>query len=125
MPDIALIAHLAGADLVATAKAYFGVSETFRIGRIEEAARSIPVTDYYDGLALSRANDTITQAARGITITALKRFAGEKDPAAAWFAADGARIEQVKSRMVALTEGGDLTVSRLAVAAGLMSDLTQ
>jgi len=27
--------------------------------------------------------------------------------------------------MVALTEGGDLTVSRLAVAAGLMSDLAQ
>ncbi len=125
MPDIALIAHLAGIDLVATAKAYFGVSEAFRIGRIEEAARSIPVTDYYDGLALSRASDTITQAARGITIAALKRFAKDKDPAAAWFAADGARIEQVKSRMVALTEGGDLTVSRLAVAAGLMSDLAQ
>ena len=125
MPDIALIAHLAGTDLVATAKAYFGVSEAFRIGRIEEAARSIPVADYYDGLALSRASDTITQAARGITIAALKRFAEEKDPAAAWLAADGARIEQVKSRMIALTEGGDLTVSRLAVAAGLMSDLAQ
>ena len=125
MPDIALIAHLAGADRVVTAKTYFGVSEAFRIGRIEEAARAIPVTDYYDGLALSRASDTITQAARGITIAALKRFAKDKDPAAAWFAADGARIEQVRNRMVALTEGGDLTVSRLAVAAGLMSDLAQ
>ncbi|WP_285668280.1 NAD-glutamate dehydrogenase [Brucella suis] len=125
MPDIALIAHLAGADVVAAAKAYFAVSEAFRIGRIEDAARSIPVADYYDGLALSRASDTITQAARGITIAALKRFAKEKDPAAAWLAADGARIEQVKNRMVALTEGGDLTVSRLAVAAGLMSDLAQ
>jgi len=125
MPDIALIAHLANADLVATAKAYFGVSEAFRIGRIEDAARSIPVTDYYDGLALSRASETITQAARGITIAALKRFAKEKDPAAAWLDADGVRIEQVRNRMVALTEGGDLTVSRLAVAAGLMSDLAQ
>jgi glutamate dehydrogenase len=125
MPDIALIAHLAEADLVATAKAYFGVSEAFRIGRIEDAARSIPVTDYYDGLALSRASETITQAARGITIAALKRFAKEKDPAVAWLDADGVRIEQVRNRMVALTEGGDLTVSRLAVAAGLMSDLAQ
>ncbi len=42
MPDIALIAHLAGADRVVTAKTYFGVSEAFRIGRIEEAARSSP-----------------------------------------------------------------------------------
>ncbi|ASV87622.1 bacterial NAD-glutamate dehydrogenase family protein [Ochrobactrum quorumnocens] len=125
MPDIALIAHLASADLVATAKTYFGVSEAFRIGRIEEAARTIPVTDYYDGLALSRASDTITQAARGITIAALKKHGKDKDPAATWFAEDAARIDQVKNRMVALTEGGDLTVSRLAVAAGLMSDLTQ
>ncbi|MBV2144815.1 NAD-glutamate dehydrogenase [Falsochrobactrum sp. TDYN1] len=123
MPDVALVAHLAKADLVSAAKAYFGVTEVFRIGRIEEAARAIPVTDYYDGLALSRAAETITQAARGITVAALKRFAREKDPASAWFAADGERIEQVRGRMVALTEGGDLTVSRLAVAAGLMSDL--
>ncbi|MCY1249906.1 hypothetical protein D9M72_634840 [compost metagenome] len=101
------------------------MSEAFRIGRIEEAARSIPVTDYYDGLALSRASDTITQAARGITIAALKKYGKDKDPAVTWFAEDAARIDQVKNRMVALTEGGDLTVSRLAVAAGLMSDLTQ
>ncbi|MBN9046111.1 MAG: NAD-glutamate dehydrogenase [Rhizobiales bacterium] len=125
MPDIALVAHLAGADLVAAAKAWFGVSDAFRIGRIEEAAKSIPVTDYYDGLALSRASETIMQAARGICVAALKRFAKESDPAAAWLAADGERIGLVRNRMVALTEGGDLTVSRLAVAAGLMSDLAQ
>ncbi|MFC4623756.1 NAD-glutamate dehydrogenase [Daeguia caeni] len=125
MPDIALVANRAGADLLTAAKVYFGVSEVFRIGRIEEAAQSIPVTDYYDGLALSRANETITQAARAITIAAVKRFGKEKDPVAAWLAAEGERLEQVKSRMVALTEGGDLTVSRLAVAAGLMSDLAR
>lgn len=125
MPDIALIAHLANADVVAAAKSYFGVSEAFRIGRIEEAAHSIPVTDYYDALALSRASETITQVARKISIAALQRFAGEADPAAAWLTADGARIDQVRGRMVALTEGGDLTVSRLSVAAGLMSDLAQ
>ncbi|MGU3401012.1 NAD-glutamate dehydrogenase [Brucellaceae bacterium D45D] len=125
MPDIALIAHFAKADLVLAAKAYFGISEAFRIGRIEEAARSIPIADYYDGLALSRASETIMHAARGITIAALKRFAKEKDPAEAWLTAEGTRINQVRSRMVALTEGGDLTVSRLSVAAGLMSDLAQ
>ncbi len=122
-PDIALIAHLSKADIVTAAKAYFGVTEAFRIGRIEEAARGVPVTDYYDGLALSRASETITQAVRGVTVTALKRFGKEKDPAAAWLSADAARIDALRARMVALTESGDLTVSRLAVAAGLMSDL--
>ncbi|PWL16795.1 NAD-glutamate dehydrogenase [Falsochrobactrum shanghaiense] len=123
MPDIALIAQLAKADLVAAAKTYFGVTEAFRIGRIEEAVRIIPVTDYYDGLALARASDTIMHAARSMTVTALKRFGKDKDPASSWLAANSARIEQVRGRMLALTEGGAPTVSRLAVAAGLMSDL--
>ena len=123
VPDVALIAHQAGLDPLLAAKAYFAVTDAFRTGRIETAARAIPVADYYDGLALSRANETITQAVRNITVAALKKFGKQADPVAAWMAADGVRIEQARNRMAALTEAGDLTVSKLAVAAGLMSDL--
>ncbi|WP_425373774.1 NAD-glutamate dehydrogenase [Phyllobacterium salinisoli] len=123
VPDIALIAHLSKSDLMAAARTYFTITEVFRLGRIEEAARTIPITDYYDGMALARANDTIAQATRAITIAALARFGGEKDPAAAWLAGGNPQVEAIRQRMTALAEGGDLTVSRLAVAAGLMSDL--
>jgi glutamate dehydrogenase len=123
VPDIALIAQRAKSDLVAAAKAYFAVVEAFRIGRIEEAARAIPVTDYYDGMALARANDTIAEATRSIAVAALTRFGGEKNPAAAWLESGNAHVEATRQRMTSLVEGGDLTVSRLAVAAGLMSDL--
>ena len=41
MPDIALMAKTAMADIVDAAKAFFGVSEAFRIPRIEDAAHSI------------------------------------------------------------------------------------
>jgi glutamate dehydrogenase len=34
------------------------------------------------------------------------------------------RISRTRDRLQSLTEGGDITVSRLTVAAGLMSDLT-
>ena len=74
IPDIALVATQGRSDLVAAAKAFFAVTESFRIGRIEDAVRSIAVTDYYDGLALSRAADVIgTRPARHRGVGAVGR----------------------------------------------------
>jgi glutamate dehydrogenase len=123
VPDIARVAQLAKADLVVAARAFFGITEAFRIGRISEATRSITPADYYDGLALSRATETISGARRAMAVTALSGFGKETDPVGSWLAAGGDRIVRTRERLQALTEGGDLTVSRLTVAAGLMSDL--
>ncbi|MHA6685781.1 NAD-glutamate dehydrogenase [Mesorhizobium sp. A556] len=124
IPDIALTARIAKADIVAAARAFFAVSEAFRIPRIEDAVHSITPSDYYDQLALSRAGDTIGAARRGIAVAALTSHAGAADPVASWLEAGGGNIARVRERLQALTEGGELTVSRLSVAAGLMSDLT-
>ena len=125
IPDIALTARLAGADIVAAAKAFFAVSDAFRISRVEEAAHSITPSDYYDQLALSRAGDTIGVARRGIAVAALTGHGQAADPVAAWLDAGGERVARIRERLQALTEGGDITVSRLSVASGLMSDLTE
>jgi glutamate dehydrogenase len=124
IPDIALVARMAKADILAAARAFFAVSEAFRIARVEEAARSISPPDYYDGLALTRATDTIGAARRGIAVAALTAFGKVDDPVARWLEAGGERIARTRERLQALTEGGEITVSRLSVAAGLMSDLT-
>jgi glutamate dehydrogenase len=123
IPDIAVVAAQGKADLVTSAKAFFDVTESFRISRIEEAVRSINVTDYYDGLALSRAADMIGNARRGIAVSALTADGKSGDPVGAWLAAGGDRIRLTRERLQALTEGGEITVSRLSVASGLMSDL--
>ena len=125
IPDIALVARRSGAELLAAARAFFAVSEAFRIVRIEEAARTITPSDYYDGLALSRATDMIGAARRGIAISALQNHAKSDDPVASWLEAGGERIVRVRERLQALTEGGELSVSRLTVASGLMSDLAE
>ncbi|MGX8011334.1 NAD-glutamate dehydrogenase [Mesorhizobium sp. ORM8.1] len=124
IPDVALTARMANADIVNAAKAFFAVSDAFRIPRVEEAARSIMPPDYYDQLALSRATDTIGAARRGIAVAALTAHAKAADPVAAWLEAGGERVARIRERLQALTEGGDITVSRLSVASGLMSDLT-
>ncbi len=123
MADIALIAYQGKAELMTAATAYFKIVDAFRIANIEKAASVVPVTDYYDGLALSRATDTITQATRAVTMEALTKFKGDADPVQSWLTRDAERIDGVRQRMIALTEGGDLSVSRLAVAAGFMADL--
>ena len=84
----------------------------------------ITPSDYYDGLALSRATDMIGAARGGIAISALSGFADSADPVDAWLDACGDRIARTRERLQALTEGGDITLSRLSVASGLMSDLT-
>jgi glutamate dehydrogenase len=123
IPDIALVASSSKAELKRAAQAFFAVTEAFRIDRIEEAARGISPSEYYEGLALSRANDMIGAARRGIAIAALQAHKKADDPVAAWSEAGGERIVRVRERLQSLTESGDLTVSRLTVAAGLMSDL--
>ncbi|TIP21966.1 MAG: hypothetical protein E5X92_10135, partial [Mesorhizobium sp.] len=124
IPDIALTARTANADIVSAARAFFAVSDAFRIPRVEEAARSIMPPDYYDQLALSRATDTIGAARRGIAVAALTGHGKAADPVAAWLEAGGEQVGRIRERLQALTEGGDITVSRLSVASGLMSDLT-
>jgi glutamate dehydrogenase len=124
VPDIALVARSSGAGIIEAAKAYFAVSEAFRIARIEDAARAIAPADYYDGLALTRAMDTIGAAGRGMAVAALTLHGRTGDPVARWLETGGERVTRTRERLQALTEGGDITVSRLSVAAGLMHDLT-
>ena len=124
VPDIVLAADTAKADLPEAAAAFFALSEAFRLSRIESAAGSLAPSDYYDGLALARAMDTIDAARRGMTIAALSAFGEGEDAAMRWIEAGGERVARVRERLQSLAEGGDLTVSRLSVAAGLMADLS-
>ncbi len=123
VPDVAKVARDAGSPMSAAATLFFQITEFFRLGRIEEAARAISATDYYDGLALSRANDMINGARHGIAVTALTRHAGDDDPFERWVEGNTMRIDRARKRIKSLLQSGDLTVSRLTVAAGLMEDL--
>ena len=124
VPDIAQVARQANADPVDAARAFFGISDTFRMERIFDAARSIVPADHYDGLALARATETVGVARRGVAVAALAAHGADADPVSAWVEAGGDRVARVRQRLQALTEGGDISVSRLTVAAGLMNDLS-
>ncbi|MCV0394308.1 MAG: NAD-glutamate dehydrogenase [Rhizobiaceae bacterium] len=124
LPDIGLVGAMSDTEPLSAAKAFFAVTETFRIGRMEVAARAIQPTDYYEGLALSRAGDMIDRARRSLAVSALTGHGKSADPVAAWLEAGGERIAHAREKLSSLTDAADITVSRLTVAAGLMTDLT-
>ena len=63
-PDIILVADRTGKAVGEVVATYFAARSFFQLDRIAGAAASIPVTDYFDRLALDRARDSIGDAER-------------------------------------------------------------
>jgi len=118
--DIHLVAAATERPLAEAAPIFFAVGETFRIARIESLAARLAVTDYYDGLARDRALEALAAARRRVAVEAVS--AGSLD---AWLAARGEEAARTLAAVEGLTEGEELTLSRLAVGAGLLSDLVR
>src|SRR5690606_18281338 len=99
IPDIAAVAEAAGSGLARTAAAYFQITEQFRLGWLADAARAVAAQDFYDGLALSRANDLIAAARRRIAVSALRSHPRSTDPVSEWLKAGGAGAQRLEARM--------------------------
>ncbi|MGV8937660.1 MAG: NAD-glutamate dehydrogenase [Allorhizobium sp.] len=125
VPEVMQIAQQTGASLARAVEGYIAVTEVFRIGRLLNAAQRVSTADHYDSLALTRCVDQIATARRNIVIAALTHHAAEKQPVHAWHAHDRIRINQLGTELVAISEGSEPSLSRIAVAAGLLTDLAQ
>jgi glutamate dehydrogenase len=123
--DIVLVAGKTDADVIEAAEAFFGVMEQFGLGRIIEEGNAIVLSDKFDRMALDRALANLMRALRDLTTDVL--MAGDADIAGrltAWHEARPEAIDRAVEAVGALTEG-EITVSRLSVAAGLLADLAR
>lgn len=84
-------------------------------------ARSLPITDYYDGLALDQALVSLDQAHRRIAVTVIGE--GGASPFDTWLEPRRDVVDRVLERMAALTEEEALSVSRVTVVANHLADL--
>lgn len=123
VPEIEEIARACGVDLKKASRQFFAVNDTFRIGRIEAAALRIDDRDRYATLALARNLNAIHAARRTITTAAISGFADERNPVEAWIASDRIRVERLRDQIMALAEDSAFDMSRLTVAAGMLSDV--
>ena len=123
--DIALVSQQTGSSLLKSANAIFRTTKVFRIGRIKLSAKEISTIDYYDGLALSHALHSIDNARRDLAIKALSDFPKSANPATDWVEANIKIAGHVRKTTIAIAKSGNINVSRLMVAANLLSDLAK
>ena len=123
--EIVLVSERAGISVEDAARTYFEVLQTFKLGHITEQVHKIEVKDYYDRLALDRALANLMRAQRDITLDVLSFNASDVETGlSAWHEARRDDIDRTKEMVEGITES-TLGVSRLSVAAGLLSDLAR
>ncbi len=64
--NVVPIADRAGQSMADAAKAYFAVSDRFGFGRIDQMTEEVATGDYYEGLALQKARDSLEAAHRDL-----------------------------------------------------------
>jgi glutamate dehydrogenase len=123
VPEIMQIAERTGESMERAIESYFFVTEAFRVNRLIMAGERISTADHYESLALSRGLQQLASARRDIVIAALTAYRNEEKPVEAWVAADRVRANGIGTELIALSESGELTLPKVSVAAGLLSDL--
>ncbi|GGA37154.1 NAD-glutamate dehydrogenase [Pelagibacterium lentulum] len=121
--DIILVADKCGASVTDAAKAFFAIVETFKLGRFTEQGAMVSAADRFDRMALDRAQANLMRSLRDLTGDVLQAGDGAVDDRfRAWREPRDAAIARVAATVADLIDG-ELTISRLSVAAGLLSDL--
>lgn len=125
VPEMLLISGRTGIDLGPVAQTYFAVTETFRINRLLNGGERVTTADHYESLALTRSLEQIAAARRNIAISALMSHAKEKKPLQAWYTKSRQQVNRVADELIALTDSAELNLSKMTVAAGLLTDLAE
>jgi glutamate dehydrogenase len=123
-PDIVLVADRTGSPIAEVAATYFAAGTFFRLDRIASAAGTIPITDYFDRLALDRARDTIGDAERRLTAAMVGKGAAGTAAVEAWVTPRKNEVERIRGAIQEIA-GSGLTLSKLSVAASLLGDLVK
>jgi glutamate dehydrogenase len=96
----------------------------FQLGALSGAARDIPVSDYFDRLALDRTIDAIAAAHRKLTAEIVGQGQSGPQAVASWSEARGVEIGRIRAAVDNIVASG-LTLSKLTVAASLLGDLAR
>jgi glutamate dehydrogenase len=122
--DIVLVADRTGRAVGEVAATYFAAGAFFQLDRIASAARSIPVADYFDRLALDRARDAMGDAERRLAAAMVQNGAAGAAAVEVWVAPRRTEVERIRLAVHEIASSG-LTLSKLSVAASLLGDLVK
>ncbi len=121
-PAVTRLAHETGRPIADAACIAFAAADYFRLDELKSKAAALQLHDYYDVLAVNGAIHTLERARRALSAEIL-RTSKTRD-FAAWLAEHGQRLARAKAALDEIAQTGDVTVSRLTVAASQVRDLT-
>ncbi|MBO0740323.1 MAG: NAD-glutamate dehydrogenase, partial [Hyphomicrobiaceae bacterium] len=119
-PSITQIAEETKVPVADVGRTYLAIGEHLHISELASKAAGIATPDYYDRLAVAQALNKLAAAQVAFTRSAIR---SANVGAEAWLAEQGERFARVRSMLAQIAGEGPLTVARLLVAAGQLSDL--
>jgi glutamate dehydrogenase len=122
VPALMKLATSAGRSITTVARITYAVGDHLRLSELKARASSLKTTDYFDRLASDAAIGDLDNAARRLTADILKSGPAEPD-FASWQRGTGARLAGAKASLDALAAGGEISASRLTVAASQLRDI--
>jgi glutamate dehydrogenase len=120
-PAITRLAHETGRPLSEAARIAFAAGEYFRLDELKSKSAALPLRDYYDRLAVNGAIHALEAARRALSFEILR--SAEGSDFATWLRAHGQRFARAKASLDEMATTGEVTVSRLTVAASQVRDL--
>jgi glutamate dehydrogenase len=121
--DVILIADRTGRSLSDAAQSFFAISERFGFGYIDAMTQEVETSEYYEGLALQKARDSLETAHRDLA-SSLIANGGDID-VSSWEAASGERITATAAQVEKILSDRRPSMAKISVAASLLSELAR
>jgi glutamate dehydrogenase len=121
--DVVLIADRTGRSLADAAQSFFAISERFGFGYIDAMTHEVETNEYYEGLALQKARDSLETAHRDLASSLIAN--GGAIDVAAWEAASGERITATALQVERILSDRRPSMAKVSVAASLLSELAR
>jgi len=122
-PAIGRVARELSRPVEEAAGVYLAAAEHLRIDELKARAAALKATDYYDRLAAAGAFATLDQAVQALARDVVKSAGRSRAEFAVWEKANGTRLARAKAALDEIAGAGEVTVSRLTVAAAQVRDL--
>jgi glutamate dehydrogenase len=122
--DVVPIAADTGRGIAESATAFFAVAQRFGFDRLDRMVEEIAPADYYEGLALQKARDSLEAAQRNLACGVLAADGGAAD-IAGWERAAGGRIAATAGQVEKILSDRKPSMAKVTVAASLLSELAR
>ncbi|HRK24229.1 MAG TPA: NAD-glutamate dehydrogenase [Beijerinckiaceae bacterium] len=123
-PDAVLVAEQTGKPVRDVLETLFALADRFNIGRIRQAAATIPARDRFERLAIDRAIDGMDLSLRRLAGEVIAGYGPGMAGVATFAAKRGRAVERITAAIEEIVASG-LTQAKLTIAANLLGDLVR